>query len=177
MDRARLYPLKSKSESKGEVPCIWETRFCGNCPQSSFVPVGGLSANAMDDYCEGYKCTWDVQARRAKAVSRISTNTSFFKECHFSLPAFHIRVVRMADGAQQPHSDTLAPPRKSVELEDPGAHELCEDTLPSVPYLLFASEKSNFQLQPPEMKKKSFRTPKKILSHRPELIHPFRLPA
>ncbi|KAL9601793.1 MAG: hypothetical protein Q9219_002283 [cf. Caloplaca sp. 3 TL-2023] len=30
----------------------------------------------------------------------------------------------MADG---PHSDTLAPPRKSVELEDPGAHELSSD--------------------------------------------------
>ncbi|KAL8922701.1 MAG: hypothetical protein Q9208_005014 [Pyrenodesmia sp. 3 TL-2023] len=30
----------------------------------------------------------------------------------------------MANRAQQPHSDTLAPPRKSVELEDPGAHEL-----------------------------------------------------
>ncbi|KAL9005448.1 MAG: hypothetical protein Q9188_001773 [Gyalolechia gomerana] len=26
------------------------------------------------------------------------------------------------------HSDTLAPPRKSVELEDPGAHELCKDS-------------------------------------------------
>ena len=32
----------------------------------------------------------------------------------------------MADGPPQPHSDTLAPPRKSVELEDPGAHELSE---------------------------------------------------
>ncbi|KAL8853558.1 MAG: hypothetical protein Q9221_001544 [Calogaya cf. arnoldii] len=33
----------------------------------------------------------------------------------------------MADGSSQPHSDTLAPPRKSVELEDPGAHELSSD--------------------------------------------------
>ncbi|KAL8723185.1 MAG: hypothetical protein Q9225_000451 [Loekoesia sp. 1 TL-2023] len=33
----------------------------------------------------------------------------------------------MADGSQQPHSDSLAPPRKSVELEDPGAHELSSD--------------------------------------------------
>ncbi|KAL8992822.1 MAG: hypothetical protein Q9169_006808 [Polycauliona sp. 2 TL-2023] len=33
----------------------------------------------------------------------------------------------MADGSPQPHSDTLAPPRKSVELEDPGAHELSSD--------------------------------------------------
>lgn len=33
----------------------------------------------------------------------------------------------MADGSHQQHSDTLAPPRKSVELEDPGAHELCKD--------------------------------------------------
>lgn len=32
----------------------------------------------------------------------------------------------MADGSQQPHGDSLAPPRKSVELEDPGAHELCK---------------------------------------------------
>ncbi|KAL9633539.1 MAG: hypothetical protein Q9204_003349 [Flavoplaca sp. TL-2023a] len=33
----------------------------------------------------------------------------------------------MADGSPYPHSDTLAPPRKSVELEDPGAHELSSD--------------------------------------------------
>ncbi|KAL8750608.1 MAG: hypothetical protein Q9199_006952 [Rusavskia elegans] len=33
----------------------------------------------------------------------------------------------MADGSPQPHSDTLAPPRKSVELEDPGAHDLSSD--------------------------------------------------
>ncbi|KAL8917994.1 MAG: hypothetical protein Q9172_005602 [Xanthocarpia lactea] len=33
----------------------------------------------------------------------------------------------MADGSQHPHSDTLVPPRKSVELEDPGAHELSSD--------------------------------------------------
>ncbi|KAL8899074.1 MAG: hypothetical protein Q9192_001756 [Flavoplaca navasiana] len=33
----------------------------------------------------------------------------------------------MADGSPNPHSDTLAPPRKSVELEDPGAHELSSD--------------------------------------------------
>ncbi|KAL8816490.1 MAG: hypothetical protein Q9223_004502 [Gallowayella weberi] len=33
----------------------------------------------------------------------------------------------MADASQPPHSDTLAPPRKSVELEDPGAHELSSD--------------------------------------------------
>ncbi|KAL8799416.1 MAG: hypothetical protein Q9182_005901 [Xanthomendoza sp. 2 TL-2023] len=33
----------------------------------------------------------------------------------------------MADGSQHPHSHTLAPPRKSVELEDPGAHELSSD--------------------------------------------------
>ncbi|KAI4224449.1 MAG: hypothetical protein L6R36_004647 [Xanthoria steineri] len=33
----------------------------------------------------------------------------------------------MADGSPQLHSDSLAPPRKSVELEDPGAHELSSD--------------------------------------------------
>ncbi|KAL8836622.1 MAG: hypothetical protein Q9170_002845 [Blastenia crenularia] len=33
----------------------------------------------------------------------------------------------MADGSHHPYSDTLAPPRKSVELEDPGAHELSSD--------------------------------------------------
>ncbi|KAI4205957.1 MAG: hypothetical protein LQ350_000142 [Teloschistes chrysophthalmus] len=33
----------------------------------------------------------------------------------------------MADNSQHPHADTLAPPRKSVELEDPGAHELSSD--------------------------------------------------
>lgn len=42
------------------------------------------------------------------------------------------RFANMADGPQYPHHDTLAPPRKSVELEDPGAHELCE-TFPSFP--------------------------------------------
>lgn len=35
----------------------------------------------------------------------------------------------MADDLHKPHADTLAPPRKSVELEDPGAHELCKDNL------------------------------------------------
>ena len=34
----------------------------------------------------------------------------------------------MADGSPYPLSDTLAPPRKSVELEDPGAHELSEQS-------------------------------------------------
>ncbi|KAL8766507.1 MAG: hypothetical protein Q9209_006723 [Squamulea sp. 1 TL-2023] len=33
----------------------------------------------------------------------------------------------MADSSQHPHGDTLAPPRKSVELEDPGAHDLSSD--------------------------------------------------
>ncbi|KAL8781685.1 MAG: hypothetical protein Q9213_005902 [Squamulea squamosa] len=33
----------------------------------------------------------------------------------------------MADSSHHPHGDTLAPPRKSVELEDPGAHELSSD--------------------------------------------------
>ncbi|KAI4105995.1 MAG: hypothetical protein L6R37_002456 [Teloschistes peruensis] len=33
----------------------------------------------------------------------------------------------MAGNSQYPHADTLAPPRKSVELEDPGAHELSSD--------------------------------------------------
>ncbi|KAL8665593.1 MAG: hypothetical protein Q9202_002097 [Teloschistes flavicans] len=33
----------------------------------------------------------------------------------------------MADDLHKPHADTLAPPRKSVELEDPGAHELSSD--------------------------------------------------
>lgn len=39
------------------------------------------------------------------------------------------KTIPMADGLQHPHSDTLAPPRKSVELEDPGAHELSERSL------------------------------------------------
>ncbi|KAL8871586.1 MAG: hypothetical protein Q9174_002610 [Haloplaca sp. 1 TL-2023] len=33
----------------------------------------------------------------------------------------------MAESSSQPHSETLAPPGKSVELEDPGAHELSSD--------------------------------------------------
>ncbi|KAL8725524.1 MAG: hypothetical protein Q9181_006386 [Wetmoreana brouardii] len=33
----------------------------------------------------------------------------------------------MAEEPSYPHPDTLAPPRKSVELEDPGAHELTSD--------------------------------------------------
>ena len=33
----------------------------------------------------------------------------------------------MADLSKPPKSPTLAPPRKSVELEDPGAHELSEN--------------------------------------------------
>ncbi|KAL8713197.1 MAG: hypothetical protein Q9220_002718 [cf. Caloplaca sp. 1 TL-2023] len=33
----------------------------------------------------------------------------------------------MADNPEHPHHDTLAPPRKSVELEDPGAHELSSE--------------------------------------------------
>ena len=34
----------------------------------------------------------------------------------------------MADSSYPPHSETLAPPRKSVELVDPGAHELGNNT-------------------------------------------------
>ena len=30
----------------------------------------------------------------------------------------------MPETSREPHSPTLVPPRKSVELEDPGAHEL-----------------------------------------------------
>ncbi len=97
----------------------------------------------MDDNCEG-SGTRGTCKRAAPRLSQgyqyTTTPFPFLKSAVSVLPAVHIRFIRMADGA---HTDTLAPPRKSVELEDPGAHELCEDTLPSLLCLLFASEESN----------------------------------
>lgn len=42
----------------------------------------------------------------------------------FSKLDFPICVFEMADISHPPKSPTLLPPRKSVELEDPGAHDL-----------------------------------------------------
>ena len=42
----------------------------------------------------------------------------------------------MADYSNPPKSPTLLPPRKSVELEDPGAHELGPPVAPTLSMLV-----------------------------------------
>ena len=65
----------------------------------------------------------DISGRRDDLV--ISTPISVFNS-HFFLYPQHcpFQFLEMADLSHPPKSPTLIPPRKSVELEDPGAHDL-----------------------------------------------------
>ena len=54
----------------------------------------------------------------------ISVERSIHSSQPQSVPISYTSDIFTMAGIQPPRSPTLAPPRKSIELEDPGAHEL-----------------------------------------------------